>query len=631
MSRYNTVRDIKIEQHLEYLRTKRWLIPEFQRDFVWRVEDCEAFAASALSGRPIGMVTVWRQTEDSPLPLIGLHVGTRSQQVPFAPTDCPQPNERWAILDGRQRSQAAAMVFGGLRPQKGKFAGRFFFDATESSASPKVKFIKQGEVKKLGYQHDDSAIEAGMIPLDFLSSTRGREAGTTALIMRCHTVINRQGETGARIPLDEVEIAARIRRIGDMVDGLNSAKLAVYEVGAGYTLGEICEIFEKLNTTGTKVSTVDLIHSWLYGETNSEPSPLRLREWIDETGDLHGLGDWMSVADRPELAVQMVAACYIATKDVSGRPSPRRVGPAPYEDTIKTNDLLAIPTLHWKAVRDGSADLAIYLVDFQNVVGGHSGRFGFKQCPYPSVAAIYVGLRWWLAHAGEALCSRSDLDRLFKAFFWRNALSQRYDQGMMAKFADDLLHLRAILAQRHSMLAEADWIAFMDKKLGEMRGLEVKPMNALEEMVQISAYGALGSAMILPQLVACRSDFVTDRPLARGGEAVEIHHVFPDAWCHANNAGDLRVHFGEEDENERISAAVNLMPLSRKSNNGWRASDPAKIIADEGLTYANRQAVCDAAFIDQEAFRYLSSKQPLQFWRHRARAIAQDLQGRMQL
>jgi hypothetical protein len=124
---------------------------------------------------------------------------------------------------------------------------------------------------------------------------------------------------------------------------------------------------------------------------------------------------------------------------------------------------------------------------------------------------------------------------------------------------------------------------------------------------------------------------VTDRPLARGGEAVEIHHVFPEAWCEANNAGDLRAHLGEDDENERVSAVVNLMPLSRKSNNAWRASDPAKVIADEALTYANRRAACDAALIDQEAFRYLGSKQPIQFWKHRARAIAQDLHSRMQL
>ena len=631
MSRYNTVRDIKVEQHLDNLRTKRWLIPEFQRDFVWRVEDCEAFASSALSGRPIGMVTVWRQAEESPLPLIELQVGTKTRQVSFSPSDCPQPNERWAILDGRQRSQASAMIFGGLRPSKGKFAGRFFFDATEQSSTPKVKFMKQAEVRKSGFEHDDLAIENGMIPLDFLASEGGRPPGTTALIMRCHTVVNQQGVAGARNPLTDLEIASRIKRIGEMVDGFNSAKLAVYEVGAGYSLGEICEIFEKLNTTGTKVSTVDLIHSWLYGDTQQDPVPFRLRDWIDDTGSTFDLADWFSVSDRPELAVQMAAACYIAMKGVPGRPAPRKVGSTAFEDTIKTNDLLAIPAAQWKSVRDRSAELAGYLVDFQKLVGNGVGRFGFKQCPYPAVAAIYVGLRWWLDSASVSLPNRSDLDRLFRAFFWRNALSQRYDQGMMTKFAVDLFALRAILQVRSIATSEGDWILHAAKELDGIRGMEVKPLNALEEMVQVAAYGALENALVLPQLVACDYDFVANRPLTRGGEPVEIHHVFPIAWCEANNTGKLRDHLGDDDENDRVYAVVNLMPLSRKSNNAWKAMDPAKMIQDESLSYASRKVVCDSAFIDEEAFRYLATQQPLQFWKHRARAIAKDLHGRMQL
>ena len=90
------------------------------------------------------------------------------------------------------------------------------------------------------------------------------------------------------------------------------AKLAVYQVSEGYTLGEICDIFEKLNTTSVTVSTVDLIHSWLYGDTTQSSTPLNLREWIKETAADHGLADWISIADRPELAVQMVAACYLS-------------------------------------------------------------------------------------------------------------------------------------------------------------------------------------------------------------------------------------------------------------------------------------------------------------------------------
>ena len=71
-------------------------------------------------------------------------------------------------------------------------------------------------------------------------------------------------------------------------EGLMATKLAVNIVPSSYSLSEICEIFEVLNTTGTKVSTVDLIHSWLFSETSRDKSPILLRDWIDRLGEQAG-------------------------------------------------------------------------------------------------------------------------------------------------------------------------------------------------------------------------------------------------------------------------------------------------------------------------------------------------------
>jgi hypothetical protein len=107
--------------------------------------------------------------------------------------------------------------------------------------------------------------------------------------------------------------------------------------------------------------------------------------------------------------------------------------------------------------------------------------------------------------------------------------------------------------------------------------------------------------------------------------------VFPRAWCLANNTGLLREHLGKDDETDRVSAPVNLMPLSRKSNSQWRASNPGKVVADNGLSFDSRRDACVAAFIDTQAFGYLEREMPLEFWRHRARALATNLESRMQL
>lgn len=635
MTRTNEVREITVEQQLGYLRSNRWLVPEFQRDFVWKLEDCEAFAASVLGGRPIGMVTVWKQAESSGLALEGLSLSSGKTSVPFGPTDLPMPHERWAILDGRQRSQAAAMVFGGLRPKSGRFAGRFFLDVRVDSSLPRVEFIRSSDIKKNGIEREDAAIEQGLVPLDFLSplslTPDGKQRGPTGFLMDCLRVITAQSVRGAANEISPSERENRLRRLNQSIDGFMRAKLAVYQVAEGYSLGEICEIFEKLNTTSVKVSTVDLIHSWLYGDTAQSSTPFNLREWIKETAADHSLADWISIADRPELTVQMVAACYLASADDPSRPPPRSVGRNEWSESIKNDDLLALPTAHWLTVAREAPKLAEYLIDFQRVVGNGQGRFSWKQCPYPSVAAIYVGLRWRLEHGPQLQFTREQLDRLFRAFFWRNALSGRYDQGMMTKFSEDLRELRSILDDCALHCAGAAWAGETDRRLRAIRDLEVKAFNEIERDVQECAYGAKESALLLPQRVACSTDIVTGAPLTRGQGAVETHHVFPRAWCVANNTGALREHLGRDDEADRVSAPVNLMPLSRKSNSQWRASNPGKIIADAGISFESRREACAAAFIDAQAFGYLEREAPLEFWRHRARAIAADLESRMQL
>src|SRR5688500_9250574 len=104
----NKVGSISIDEWLANLRTQEWLIPQFQRDFVWTIAECAEFAQSILAGRPIGMVTTWEQPDDSELKLEPISVSAGTQQVSFASSG-ERPNRYYAVLDGRQRSQATAM------------------------------------------------------------------------------------------------------------------------------------------------------------------------------------------------------------------------------------------------------------------------------------------------------------------------------------------------------------------------------------------------------------------------------------------------------------------------------------------------------------------------------------------
>ena len=68
------VTSVTVSELLEKLRTREWMIPAFQRDFVWTVGDVSGLVYSILARRPIGMATLWRQLDDSELPLVPVSI-----------------------------------------------------------------------------------------------------------------------------------------------------------------------------------------------------------------------------------------------------------------------------------------------------------------------------------------------------------------------------------------------------------------------------------------------------------------------------------------------------------------------------------------------------------------------------
>ena len=113
---------ISIGELLSNLFENRYLIPEFQRDFVWKEDQILGLLNSILVAKPIGMITVWEQEFESQLPLENIKVEDRdnSKLINYDKffSENPVKNNRAAlpasyhvILDGKQRSTAIAMAF----------------------------------------------------------------------------------------------------------------------------------------------------------------------------------------------------------------------------------------------------------------------------------------------------------------------------------------------------------------------------------------------------------------------------------------------------------------------------------------------------------------------------------------
>ncbi len=629
------VESTSISGVLDFLRANTWLVPAFQRDFVWSEADVTSLALSVIEARPIGMATLWEQPDDSDLRLVPASipdtVNGESVDVKLASTD-DRPKKFYAVLDGRQRATALAMVFGGLRATdaRRRFSGRYFLDVTHQDSSERVKYIRDAEVKSKNYDQLSVCIGAGLFPL----ATDPGKSLMGQWLDYIQAIRNPDHYPGNGLP-DPDELERRDSILRKAFQGINDTVLAVYIVPADYNLGEICEIFETLNTTGTKVSTVDLLHSWLYNDTVDDENPILLREWIDDLGQREGAVGWASKTNRPEIVAQIATACYVALD--SEKPSPRAVGGTKKVSTIssiKAGDLLATPAEFWKEFVEHAPAIAGYVGDFQECVS--SSSFPLLDCPYPVTVAMYVALRWYMDHDSRfsGQWTEKELNALFGAFFWRNSLTGRYDQGFLSQSATDMKALKELLFLRAKSANANGWAANVNSALEKQMRMEMPTKgNLFEQLLHTKPAGALGRALTLPVRTRPRVDLLDPDVsiVFPSAKPVELHHIYPQAWCANNQHGALgEVLDSNKSEFDYVRSVANLTPLTRESNNLWRAKTPGQALASREVNYEVASARLGTHFISEVAFSALTAPvpDPLKFWEDRASQIAEYLVSR---
>ena len=336
------ITSVTVGELLEKLRTREWMIPRFQRNFVWTIGDVSDLVYSILERRPIGMATLWKQSNPDDLELDAVSIPDRGGLSTELPEAEKTSSTKYAVLDGRQRCTAIAMAFGGLRPTDGriKFCGRFFLNLAEKNDARRIEYVRETDIVKYGLDTDSSAFGKGFFPL---SSSKPEETLMQQWYRYAQAIQNPDNYPDSKLPAPE-ELQHRNQVLERSFDGLMTTKLAVNIVPSFYSLADVCEIFEVLNTTGTKVSTVDLIHSWLVSDTSDDESPIHLRDWIDKLGEQPGAVGWSSSTDRPELIAQMTTATYVSLvskpRAENGWPHSKRPGdihqvrrPSGYADT----------------------------------------------------------------------------------------------------------------------------------------------------------------------------------------------------------------------------------------------------------------------------------------------------------
>lgn len=626
---------------IDSLRTAVWQVPKFQREFVWDTSAVASLATSIIDAYPIGMITLWAQSDKNPLDLERLslqdyNASTKSPVTRFFGDD-ENATKIYAILDGRQRCTAIAMAFAGFTPdyRANKYAGKYFLNAAQPDPLERVIFRKTIDLDRAGLTTSAACIGQGLFPL---ASDIPGETVLRQWYRYAQEIKNPANYPGGVLP-DAEELNRRDSIVQSAFDGISETRLAACIVPETYDLGKICDIFETLNLSGMKVSTVDLINAWIYRETEgAADGPIQIRDWIRDLGQIDGAVGWAVPERRPELTAQLVTATYVAL-DRPDKPEPRQVSGAKRIttiDSIKSPDLLATPAEHWQHVVANDVLLARFLGDFQHVVA--DGTFGYDKCPYPVTATIYAALRWHKEfdppsfHLGWEI---GDLNSLYKAFFWRNALTSRYDQGFLTQLPKDLGAMKALLRRRVDYDSKSRWLAYCDSVFGELFKTALPEKEALVDILTNGRPGgAKQAAVLLPMLASTSRDIDGVEIGINSAGGSELHHIVPKGWCADNASGDKRgILVKDIAGRDYVNCIANLMPLSRSTNNLWKAKLPATFLAEHLITFESGSDFFSKVFIDRSCYDDLISDPPqlLGFWEGRAALMADDLLGRCRL
>jgi hypothetical protein len=318
---------LKITDVIDRLRKDEFLIPTFQRDFVWQPENIRKLWDSIYRFYPVGSL-LYGETDSY------LHTHRRLGGFNFPhDEDTVKKFKEWKyILDGQQRATSLLVSFiGGT----GRVEDNENFDYTMYFDATKGEFFFAGELEN-----------------------REKTADTRFLV-RLRDVpqwsFTFYKEIAAVQGFNQI-IENNLQQLSNI---FTNYKIAVVRI-KGVEVSEVCEIFERINQEGKKLHPVDIIVARTYRLENpaKKDKGFYLRDNLAELRErLVESGSRFKEIDDLNL-IQMFALCL--RKLDTGKRSGYGITPAAL-DNLKTADF----ETQWDNARKSILDTVKLLSDFK--------------------------------------------------------------------------------------------------------------------------------------------------------------------------------------------------------------------------------------------------------------------------
>lgn len=527
----------KLAKLLDWVHDGTIQLPDFQRGYKWDDERIRSLLTTVMLGHPLGVIMVLQ---------------TGSDQIRFKPKPLERTNGAVAtaepdhlLLDGQQRLTSLYQALSGdgvvaTKDTRGKlFERRYYIDIAKaigdaSERDEAVVSLPVDGIVRTNFNRD--------IVLDVSTPDKQRAEGYFPL-----SLVYAQGEgTGWLFAYPDLAVAKTF--LDDVLQPMLSYEIPAIELDKSTSKDAVATVFEKVNTGGLPLNVFELLTATFAGD----------RDYYEQHGtDFRLNDDWQitkaALAQHPVLGgiantdfLQGVTLLATRERNLASTSARPPAISARKEDVLK---LTLEQYLRWAdELRDALGWVAMFLADH------HIHEPGFV--PYRTQIVPLAVLRVVLGENADLHGVRARLSQ----WYWCGLLGELYGGSVETRFARDVEQVPAwALAAIVPDAAPSTPVTVLDANFVESRLLSLRTRLS-------AAYRGI-YALLMAE--GCKDWKYTQSfdQVQYAALAVDIHHVFPRAWCDANGI--------ESDLRESI---INKTPLAASTNRYIGAASPASYL-----------------------------------------------------